>query len=153
MNWGLRSRMAAIVVATVVLTWCSLFIAYDYRSPVNQLLHGMGTVPLQGWGAHELEDACIRLEAPLQVPTYAADKAVVLAGRVYPAAYVRELVLASFTDTCSGAAPRLAWVVSVAWPVSTDLSDQAVYAAAPRAVAIVDALSGALIAVHAEGRP
>jgi hypothetical protein len=146
-----RHRTAILVILAVFLTWCSLFIAYDYRSPVNQVFRGFGTLHLEGWGAGELDAVCIRLEAPAAAPSAAADKAVAIAVTAFPKAYVREAVLASYSDTCSGAGPRLVWAVSLIWPVSTYLTADP--PPRPRAVAIVDAMGGGLIKSYAEGRP
>ena len=154
MRWVQRHRTAILVVLMALLTWCSLFVAYDYRSPVNQMLRGMGTVQLEGWTAHELDAACIRLEPPNRAPAVTADKVAALAASMYPKAYVREVVLVTFRNPCNQTGPGLAWAVSLAWPAPTHLT-QAAIAARPkaRAVVIVDAMSGGLVMSHAEGKP
>ena len=73
-----------------------------------------------------------------------------MARKSYPTGYVREILLISYRDTCSGAAPRLAWAVAMAWPVTVNLVGST--AAPPRAMVLVDAKSGKLIVSHAEGQ-
>jgi hypothetical protein len=149
-----RHRTAILVVLMALLTWCSLFVVYDYRSPVNQMLSGMGTVPLEGWTAHELDAACIRLEPPTRAPVLTADKVAAPAASIYPKAYVREVVLVTFRNPCTHAGPGLAWAVSLTWPPPTNLTQAAIAARPPqRAVVIVDAISGGLVMSYAQGKP
>jgi hypothetical protein len=61
-------------------------------------------------------------------------------------------VLVSLHDTCHGAAPVLAWAVAVAWPATAEASP-ALAGSRPKAIVLVDAKTGELIASHALGTP
>lgn len=151
MRWLSRHQTLVALLALVVAIWVSLWVVYDYRSPVSQFLHGIGTVQLEGWSAYDLDVACVRLEPPADTPKTQPDVAAGIARKAFPSGYVREVLLVSLKDTCSGGNARLAWVVDVAWvpgvnPPSSS-GDQ------PRAFVLVDALTGKPISSHAEGLP
>jgi hypothetical protein len=150
LRWLSRHQIPVLVVLLVVMTWGALWVVYDYRSPVSQFLRGVGTVQLEGWSAYDLDTQCVRLEEADGTPTATAESAGQVARKSYPTGYVREIVLVSYRDTCSGAAPRLAWAVAMAWPVTANLVGPT--GASPRAMVVVDAKSGKLIVSHAEGQ-
>jgi len=87
-------------------------LVYDYRSPVNQYLRAFGSVQIDDWSYNDLDAICIRLEPANGTPVAAADAAGQMAAKANPGGYVREILLVSFHDTCSGASPLLAW----RWP-------------------------------------
>jgi hypothetical protein len=74
-----------------------------------------------------------------------------VASNVFPGGYVHQILLVSFRDTCTGAAPRLAWAVAMAWLVPSGAPSTST--GPPRAIVLVDAVTGTLIVSHAEGRP
>ena len=150
MRWLSRHQIPVLVVLLVVMTWGALWVVYDYRSPVSQFLRGVGTVQLEGWSAYDLDTQCVRLEEADGTPTATAESASQVARKSYPTGYVREILLISYRDTCSGAAPRLAWAVAMAWPVTANPVGST--GAPPRAMVLVDAKSGKLIVGHAEGQ-
>jgi hypothetical protein len=156
LHWLRRHQSAALLVLLVLLvaaTWSALWIVYDYRSPVSQFLRAYGTAQIDGWSTSELDSACIRLEPASGTPRAGADAALAVAGKTYASGYVREILLVSFRDTCSGARPRLAWAVSMAWATSSFAPTPTPGKSGPRAVVLVDADTGQLIVSHAEGLP
>lgn len=150
-RWLRRNQMIVLLVLLVAAIWGSLFLVYDYRSPVSQFLRGIGTVQLEGWSAYDLDVQCIRLEAADGTPATTPADASEIALKAYPTGYVREVLLVSFHDTCNGTNPLLAWAVAVVWQ-PTAVSALAT-GAPPRAVVIVDARSGAVLVSHADSRP
>lgn len=151
MGWLRRHQIQVFLVLLVVVTWSTLWIVYDYRSPVSQFLRGVGTVQLAGWSAYDLDTQCARFEEADGTPNATAETAGQVARKTYPTGYVREILLVSFRDTCSGAAPRLAWAVAVAWPVTRNLASPS--GSPPRAIVVVDAKSGKLVVSHVQGQP
>jgi len=134
----------------VAATWGALWVVYDYRSPISQFLRGVGTVQMDGWSAYDLDTVCVRLEPATGTPTTTAENAIEVARSAYPGGYIREVLLVSFHDTCNGG-ERLAWAVAVSWtgpraPAPTG-------GPRPRAIVLVDASSGQLMASHAEHAP
>jgi hypothetical protein len=152
LRW-LRSHQTVIFVTVLaVATWGVLWLVYDYRSPVNQYLRAFGSVQIDGWSYNDLDSLCVRLEPANGTPVTTAEGAGKTAAKAYPAGYIREILLVSFRDTCSGAPPLLAWVVAVSWPATVDeLSGPADYP--PRAIVLVDAKTGTLIVSHAANAP
>ena len=148
MRWLRRHQLPVLVVLLVAVTWGALFIVYDYRSPVSQFLKGVGTIQLEGWSAYDLNDICIRLEAGNGTPPITAETADSVALQVYPGRYVREVLLVSFHNTCTGAAPRLAWAVSMS--ASSASGAPSPTGSVPRAVVILDAQTGQPITAHAD---
>jgi D-alanyl-D-alanine carboxypeptidase len=68
-----------------------------------------------------------------------------------PGASVRQVVLTSFRDTCNGGDPRLAWAVVMQWAATADnTASPALPTHPPRAIVIVDATSGDVIASQAD---
>jgi hypothetical protein len=151
MHWLKRHQGAVGVIVVVAFAWATIWVVYDYRSPISQFLRGIGTVQVDGWSAYDLDTQCVRLEAAQAAPGTTPDVAISVANRVYPGAYVREVLLVSFHDTCNGGPAKLAWAVSMSWtdapgnPLPTGGSR-------PRAIVLVDAFSGGLIASHAQGQ-
>ncbi len=152
MRWLSRHQTAVLLVSLVVVTWGALWLAYDYRSPVSQFLRGVGTVQLEGWSAYDLDAVCVRLEAANGTPSATADTAIQLARKTYPNGYVREALLVSLHDTCTGGDPTLAWVVAMAWPESA-VGPAPSAGSQPRAIVLVDAITGKLMSTHAENLP
>ena len=147
-------RLIWLFLGLVLSTLIALFVAYDSRSPFSQFVRGYGTVPVDRWTTADLDAACIRLEPPQGTPLIWADTVVPIATNAVPDAHVREVVLASFRDTCRGGEPRLAWVVVLQWAAAGDAAAApTTLARPPRAIVIVDAVSGDLIVSRAEGRP
>lgn len=152
MRW-LRSHQAlAFLVVLVVVTWSALWVAYDYRSPVSQFVRGIGTVQLDGWSAYDLDLVCVRLETAAGTPVATVDTAMQVARKAYPHGYVREALLVSFHDSCNGGAPLLAWAVAMGWADTLD-APAPTGGSPPRAIVLVDAITGKLIASHAEDLP
>lgn len=145
-----RHQAAVFLVLLVAATWGALWLAYDYRSPFNQWVSGLGTVQIDGWTASELNSVCVRLEPVNIVPPAKADSAIQVAGKTYPGAYVHEVVLVSFHDTCSGASARLVWAVAMDWAGSAAAA-LPTGASPPRAIVLVDAATGTLLANHDVG--
>jgi hypothetical protein len=149
-----QHRLIWLFVGLVLATLVALFVVYDGRSPVSQFVHGYGTVPVDRWTAADLEAACIRVEPAQGTPLLWADEAVPVAKAARPDAHVREVVLALFRDTCNGAKPRLAWAVVLQWSAAADsAASPSAQPRPPRAIVIVDAVSGDLILSHAESQP
>lgn len=149
-----RHRLIWLFLGLVLSTLVALFVVYDVRSPFSQFVRGYGTVPVDRWTAADLEAACIRLEPTQATPLLWADAAVPVATKVMPGAHVREVALAMFQDTCNGGKPRLAWAVVLQWAAAGDsAAPSSAQPRPPRAIVIVDAVSGNLIVSHAEGQP
>ena len=144
-----RHTTAILLVVLVAVTWSALFLAYDYRSPVSQFLRGVGTVQLEGWSAYDLDTQCVRLEATDAGPVTTEQNATQVAQKAYPDAYVREVLLVSFRDTCKGGDAKLAWAVAFTWPI--DSYAPLPTGPIPRAVVLVDAVTGKIITEHTEG--
>ena len=138
-----RPQIVVGLLLMAAVTWGALFVAYDYRSPINQFFRGYGTVPLDGWSINDLDALCVRLEASDGAPKTNAADAIVVAQNANPGGYVRGVLLVSAHDRCGGAAPRLAWVVTIAWPVPTRATIAP--GSRPRAIVLVDAKTGALL--------
>lgn len=154
MRWLIRHQLLVLLFLLVAATWGALWVVYDYRSPVSQFLRGVGTVQLEGWSAYDLDAQCVRLEdagPALGTPTATAATAGQVASNAFPSGYVRQILLVSFRDTCTGAAPRLAWAVAIAWPETARLPLPS--GGPPRAIVLVDAVTGTFIVSHAEGQP
>jgi hypothetical protein len=152
LRWLRRHQAIVSLVVLVAAVWGALFVVYDYRSPVSQFLRGVGTVQMEGWSAYDLDAQCVRLEAGTATPVATPDGAIVVASKTYAGGYVREIALVSFHDTCSGANPRLAWAVDMAW-TTTSRAAATTAGSQPRAIVLVDAITGKLIVSHAEGLP
>jgi hypothetical protein len=151
LRWLGRHQTIIFVIVLAGAVWGALWLAYDIRSPVNQYLRAFGSVQIDGWSYNDLDSLCIRLEPADGTPAAAADSAGLLAAKKYPDGYVREIVLVSLHDTCNHASPVLAWAVAVAWPATADAP--AIGGAQPKAIVLVDAKTGELIASHAVGKP
>ena len=152
MRWLGRHQAIVFVIVLAGAVWGALWLAYDIRSPINQYVRAFGSVEIDGWSYNDLDSLCIRLEPANGTPVAAADGAGLLASKKYPDGYVREIVLVSLHDTCHGAAPVLAWAVAVAWPATAEASP-ALAGSRPKAIVLVDAKTGELIASHALGTP
>ena len=149
-----RHRLIWLFVGLLLSSLVALFVVYDVRSPFSQFVRGYGTVSVDRWTADDLEAACIRLEPAQGTPLLWADAAVPVATRVVPGANVREVVLVTFRDTCNGSKPRLAWAVVLQWAAAGDsAASPSALTRPPRAIVIVDAISGDLIVSRAEGQP
>jgi hypothetical protein len=132
-------------------TLVALFVVYDRRSPFSEFMRGLGTVQVDRWTAAELDAVCIRLEPALGTPAIWADAALPVATKAVPGASVRQVVLTSFRDTCNGGDPRLAWAVVMQWAATADnTASPALPTHPPRAIVIVDATSGDVIASQAD---
>jgi hypothetical protein len=151
LRWLSRHQAPVLLVLLVVAVWGALFVVYDYRSPVSQFLRGVGTVQVAGWSAYDLDTQCVRLEDARGTPTASAETAGQVARKAYPSGFVREILLVSFRDTCSGAGPRLTWAVAIGWSLALDVASPG--GGPRRAIVLVDAGSGKLIVSHAEGQP
>lgn len=154
MGWLRRHQLVVLLVVFVAVAWGALWVVYDYRSPISQFLRGVGTVQIEGWSAYDLDTQCVRLEDAGPVPALppaTAAAAGQAASAAFPSGYVHQILLVSFRDTCTGAAPRLAWAVAVAWLLPSDAPSTST--GPPRAIVLVDAVTGTLIVSHAEGRP
>ena len=144
-----RHTTAILLVVLVAVVWTALFLVYDYRSPVSQFIRGVGTVQLEGCSAYDLDTQCVRLEATDGGPVTTEQNAAQVAQKAYPDAYVREVLLVSFRDTCKGGNPRLAWAVAFSWPI--DSYAPLPTGPMPRAIVLVDALTGKIITAHSAG--
>ena len=154
MGWLRRHQLTVLLAVFVAVAWGALWVAYDYRSPISQFLRGVGTVQIEGWSAYDLDTQCVRLEDAGPVPAMppvSATTAGQVAGKAFPSGYVRQVLLVSFRDTCTGSGPRLAWAVAVAWLLPSGAP--ATSTGPPRAIVLVDAVAGTLIVSHAEGLP
>jgi hypothetical protein len=153
LRWLSRHQTALVVIGILAVLWGSLWLFYDYRSPVSQLLRGIGTAQMDGWSAYDLDMQCIRLEPahPLRAPATTADAATKAASKAYPTGYPRETLLVSFRDTCAGGNARLAWAVSVVWPAPDD--DPLATGPQPRAIVVVDAATGQVVSNHNQRAP
>lgn len=144
-----RHLTAILLVLLVIVTWTALFLVYDYRSPVSQFMRGIGTLQVEGWSAYDLDMQCVRLEATDGQPVTTEQNATQVAQKAYPDAFVRQVMLVSFHDTCKGGDPKLAWAVIFSWPI--DSYAPAPTGPLPRAIVLVDALTGKIIANHPVG--
>lgn len=153
MRWLSRHTTALVVIALVFLGWGSLWLVYDYRSPVSQWIRGFGTVQIEGWSAFDLDMKCDRFEPahPVKAPGTTADAASQTALKAYPGAYAREVLLVSYHDTCNGGQPKVAWMVSIAWPASP--ADILQTGPQPRAIVVVDAATGNVVSDHNDRAP
>jgi hypothetical protein len=141
-----RYRLILLFIGLLLSTLVALFVVYDRRSPVSQFVRGYGTVSVDRWTADEMDAACIRLEPAQGTPMIWADAAIPVAAGVVPGGHVREVALASFRDTCNGGEPRLAWAVVLQWAASADsAAATTTVVRPPRAIVIVDAVSGNII--------
>jgi hypothetical protein len=139
-------RLIWLFAGLLLSTLLALFVVYDHRSPVSQFVRGYGTVSVDRWTADDLDAACIRLEPAQGTPLIWADAAVPVAVGAVPGAHVREVVLATFRDTCNGGEPRLTWAVILQWAASGDsAASSSGQLRQPRAIVIVDAVSGNLV--------
>jgi hypothetical protein len=148
-RWLRRHQTAIGLIAVVVFAWASIWVVYDHRSPVSQFLRGIGTTRVDGWSLDDLDAVCLRLEPAAAPPTTTAVAAIGVATNTYVGGYIREVALVSMHDTCSGAAARLAWAVSMSWEGLPGVP--ATNGPGPRAIVMVDAISGKLITSHALG--
>lgn len=147
-------RLIWLFVGLLLSTLVALFVVYDVRSPFSQFVRGYGTVSVDRWTADDLEAACIRLEPAQGTPLLWAEAAVPVATQAVPGAQVREVVLVTFRDTCAGSKPRLAWAVVLQWAAAGgSAASPSTLTRPPRAIVIVDAISGDLIVSRAEGQP
>ena len=151
MRWLSRHQTIILVVVLVGVVWGALWLVYDFRSPVSQWFRAYGSAQIDGWSYNDLDAMCIRLEPSDGTPVATVENAGRLALKAYSGGYVREILLVSFVDTCSGAKPRLAWAVTVAWPVALDAAPGA--GAVPRAIVLVDAKTGDFIVGRSVGQP
>lgn len=138
------------MLLVVAVIWGALFIAYDYRSPVNQFFRGYGTVSVDGWNINDLDALCIRLEPPDGTPVTSAAVAIGVAQNANPGGYAREVLLVSAHDVCGGATPHLAWVVPMAWPIPSRAT--LAPGSRPRAIVLVDAKTGVLLLSHRDDK-
>jgi hypothetical protein len=149
-----RHRLIWLFVGLLLSSLVALFVVYDVRSPFSQFVRGYGTVSVDRWTADDLDAACVRLEPAQGTPLIWADAAVPVATKAVPGAHVREVVLATFRDTCNGGKTRLAWAVVLQWAAAGDsAASPSALTRPPRAIVIVDAISGDLIVSRAEGQP
>ena len=148
-------QLPIFLVLLVVATWTSLWLVYDASSPVYQYFRNAGSAQIDDWSATELSRICLRLEPAGQVtPPVKPDVAQSAALRDYPDAFIREIVLISATDTCATGVnyPKLAYAVVLEWP--QDINDPLPTGQyAPKAIVIVDAVSGTTITRHLSGLP
>lgn len=147
MHWMKRHQTAIGLLAVVAFAWASIWVVYDHRSPVSQFLRGMGTTKVEGWSLDDLDAVCLRLEPATTPPSTTASAAIDVANNVYTGGYIREVLLVSMHDTCTGAVAKLAWVVSMSW--SGLPSIPVTSGPGPRAIVMVDAISGEMITSHA----
>jgi len=146
-RWLRRHQIPVFLLLLVVATWGALWVVYDYNSPVYQYLKTVGTQPIDGWSAPELNLLCLRLEPAEANPPIKPETAAQAARKAYPAAYVRQVVLVSERDTCTAGYARLAWAVSIEWP-RNGLDPLPSGVSPSRAIIVIDAVSGATIATH-----
>ena len=152
MSWLRQHQTAIYLIAVVVVAWSSIWVVYDYRSPVSQFMRGIGTVQIDGWSAYDLDTVCVRLEPAATTPSTKPEDAIAVANKTYPGGYVREVLLVSLHDTCNGAAARLAWAVSMSW-ADTPAAPVPTNGQRPRAIVLVDAITGKLLDNHAQNQP
>jgi hypothetical protein len=151
-RWVTRHQGPVLAVVLVVVIWGALWVVYDNRSPIGQFLRGVGTIQMDGWSAYDLDIVCVRLEPATGRPTTTAEDAIEVAREAYPGGYVRAILLVSFRDTCYGGGPRLAWAVGIGWADPTG-APASTAGSRPRAIVVVDAASGQLIANREEHAP
>lgn len=152
MRWLRQHQTAIYLIAVVAVAWGSIWLVYDYRSPVSQFMRGIGTVQIDGWSAYDLDTVCVRLEPATIPPSTKPEDAIGLANKTYPGGYVREVLLVSLHDTCNGKAARLAWAVSMSWS-DTPAAPLPSNGQRPRAIVLVDAITGKLLDNHAQNQP
>jgi hypothetical protein len=152
-RWVRRYQLPISLVFLVAATWGALWLAYDSRSPIYQYAKGLGTVQIDGWKASQLDELCIRLEPVDAAPPIKPEAAAQIARKVYPAAYVRQVTIVSAHDTCNGGYPKLAWAVAMQWPANVLLRPLPSGISEPRAIVLVDGVSGAVITSHEVGQP
>jgi hypothetical protein len=144
-----RHKAVSLFVGLLLASLVALFVVYDSRSPVFGFLKAHGTVSIDRWSAAELDTLCIRLEPARGTPVVWADGAMSTASAALPESHVREVILVSFRDVCGAAETRLAWAVVVEWTMDAE-AGSSTPARRPRGIAIVDAVTGALITSHAD---
>jgi hypothetical protein len=146
-RWLRRHQIPVFLFLLVIATWGALWVVYDTRSPVYQYLKTVGSQPIDGWSAPELDVLCLRFEPAEANAPIKPETAAQTARKAYPEAYVRQVVLVSERDTCHGGYPKLAWAVALEWPLN-GLEPLPSGLAPSRAIVVVDAVSGATIAKH-----
>jgi hypothetical protein len=144
-----RHQTVISFFAVIVFAWASIWVVYDHSSPVSQFLRGIGTTRVEGWSLDDLDAVCLRLEPATTPPATTASDAINLANKVYTGGYIREVLLVSMHDTCTGAFAKLAWVVSMSWQGLPDIPPT--NGPGPRAIVMVDAITGQMITSHALG--
>jgi hypothetical protein len=151
LRWLSRHQTAVVIVGLAAVLWGSLWLFYDYRSPVRQIMAGIGTVQFDGWSAADLNLKCVRLEPASGTPATTADAAATAALKAYPGGYIREVLLVSYGNTCAGGHSRLAWAVSFAWAPPGD--NPLPTGPKARGIVVVDAATGGVIANQADNAP
>lgn len=146
-RWLRTHQIPVFLLLLVLATWGALWLVYDYGSPVYKYLKTVGTEPIDGWSAPELDQLCLRFEPAEGNTPVKPESAAQAARRTYPAAYVRQVVLVSAKDTCHGGYPKLSWAVSMEWP-RNGLDPLPSGVSPSRAIVVLDAVSGATIASH-----
>jgi hypothetical protein len=152
MRWLRRHQIPVFLLLLVIATWGALWVVYDYGSPVYQYLKTVGTEPIDGWGAPELNRLCLRFEPAEANAPIKPETAARTARNAYPAAYVRQVVLVSEHDTCNGGYAKLAWAVALEWP-RNGLAPLPSGLAPAKGIVVIDAVSGTTIARHVVGYP
>ena len=152
MRWLSRHQTAIVIVGLAAVLWGSLWLFYDYRSPVRQIMVGIGTVQFDGWSAFDLNLKCVRLEPASGTPATTADAAVKAALKAYPGGYIREVLLVTYSNTCTNNGhSKLAWAVSFAWTPPSD--NPLPTGPKARGIVLVDAATGSVIANQADNAP
>lgn len=146
-RWLRGHQIPVFLLLLVIATWGALWVVYDYNSPVYQYLKTIGTQPIDGWSAPELNLLCLRFEPAEANAPIKPETAAQTARRTYPAAYVRQVVLVSERDTCNAGYPKLAWAVAMEWP-RNGLAPLPSGLSPSRAIIVIDAVSGSTIANH-----
>jgi hypothetical protein len=151
LRWLRRHPTAVVIVGLAAVLWASLWLFYDYRSPVRQIVTGIGTVQFDNWSASDLNMKCIRLEPATGTPKTTADAATKVALKTYPGGYIRKVLLVSYGNPCTGVHSKLAWAVSFAWTPPGD--NPLATGPKPRGIVLVDATTGTVITNQAENAP
>jgi hypothetical protein len=151
LRWLSRHQTAVVIAGLAAVLWASLWLFYDYRSPVRQVMVGIGTVQFDGWSAFDLNLKCVRLEPASGIPATTADAAAKAALKTYPGGYIREILLVTYSNTCTNANPRMAWAVSFAWEPASD--NPLPTGPKARGIVLVDAATGKVISNQAENAP
>lgn len=151
MRWLSRHQTAVVIVGLAAVLWASLWLFYDYRSPVRQIMVGIGTVQFDGWSASDLNLKCVRLEPATGTPATTVDAAAKAALKTYPGGYIREVLLVTYGNTCTSGPEKLAWAVSFAWAAPHD--NPLPTGPKPRGLVLVDAATGEVITNQAESAP